>query len=72
MPGLITSCGGSSWYVFADAETGIGKIWSAMLITAQCQARNVPVRGTGVCWSLTSLAGAVIEIEGVKAIDISE
>ncbi|MCY1035310.1 hypothetical protein OV207_27940 [Corallococcus sp. BB11-1] len=43
-----TSCQGP-WYAYENADTGLGRLWTATLTEAQAQGRHVRIVGNGVC-----------------------
>ena len=57
----VTSCG-AGWYAFENADSGLGKVWTAALMVAKAQGKTIVITGTDVCdaWN----------IEGVSYIDV--
>ncbi|MFC1645450.1 hypothetical protein ACFL08_05485 [Patescibacteria group bacterium] len=44
-----TFCSTSDWFAYDNADTGIGKIWTASLLVAYEQGKTVKIEGNGVC-----------------------
>ncbi|MFC1645540.1 hypothetical protein ACFL08_06000, partial [Patescibacteria group bacterium] len=44
-----TICATSDWFAYDDADTGIGKIWTAKLLVAYGEGKTVKIEGSGVC-----------------------
>ncbi|MFC1644919.1 hypothetical protein ACFL08_02745 [Patescibacteria group bacterium] len=47
--GVYTPCATGDWFAYDDADTGIGKIWTAALLLAYEQEKTVFIEGSGVC-----------------------
>ena len=43
-----TSCG-QQWYGIENADSGVGKIWTAALLAAKGQGKTIVITGTGTC-----------------------
>lgn len=57
-----TSCPVIGWFAFEDADTGVGLLWTKLIVTASQSGKQLTVYGTGTCDS----SG----VEGVRAIDL--
>ena len=73
LTGTQTSCQAWGFYAFENAETGTGRLWTALLFAAYEQGRTVTVIGSGTCVSYANPDGSASPaIEGVKMIELNE
>ncbi len=62
LPSAATTCGNPVWYAYEYPDAGVGKVWTAELISAQVSGHAVRIDGTGIC------DGAAVE--GVGAVTL--
>lgn len=65
-----TDCG-SPWYAYENADTNLGRLWTATLTEAKAKGRSVRIVGTGVCDNalLGTLALGSFGEEGVSFVE---
>lgn len=68
--GAATGCSAPSWYVFENGDTGIGKVWASLLLTAYSLGKDVTIVGDGVCHTYPDLAPTTT-LEGVSRIELN-
>lgn len=66
--GAATSCGVTDWYVFENGDTGIGKVWTSLLLTAYSLGKDVTILGDGVCHTYPDAGTATLE--GVNRVEL--
>ena len=62
-------CSVSDWYVFENGDTGIGKVWTSLLLTAYTLGKDVTIVGDNICHTYSDLP--LTTLEGVKRIDLN-
>lgn len=67
--GAATGCSVTTWYVFENGDTGIGKVWTSLLLTAYSLGKDVTIVGDGVCHTYPDL-GSSVTLEGVSRIEL--
>lgn len=55
-------CGQASWFSYENAHTGLGKLWTAMIMQAYASGKKINIQGNGVCDAFA--------VEGVDTIDL--
>lgn len=55
-------CAQASWFGYENADTGLGKLWTAMIMQAYLSGKTINIQGTGVCDAFA--------VEGVDTIDL--
>jgi hypothetical protein len=68
--GAATGCSTPSWYVFENGDTGIGKVWTSLLLTAYSLGKDVTIVGDGVCHTYPDLDPSTT-LEGVSRIELN-
>ncbi|MFC1645511.1 hypothetical protein ACFL08_05825 [Patescibacteria group bacterium] len=57
-----TACSTSDWFAYDDSDTGIGKLWTAIISIAYAQGNDIRIVGNGVCDQYG--------VEGISYIDV--
>lgn len=55
-------CTQASWFSYENADTGLGKLWTAMIMQAYLSGKKINIQGNGVCDAFA--------VEGVDTIDL--
>ena len=65
--GAVTACTASGSYMFEYADTGIGKVWTSLLLTAYSLGKDVTISGNGDCYGSF---GGTLTSEGIQRIEL--
>lgn len=57
-----TDCPTNGWYAFDGADTGIGRIWTDLVLEAVQSGKQIAITGTGACDAFS--------VEGISDIDL--